>query len=59
MLPDPTIERIRRVRHEISERCGHDPKRLVAYYRRFQKRFSGRFIGRSWTGSGRRGASHG
>ena len=33
MKIDPEIERIRAVRHRISEECGHDPKRLVAYYR--------------------------
>jgi len=26
------LERIRRVRHEISEEFGHDPRRLVEYY---------------------------
>ena len=27
-----SLERIRRVRHEISEEFGHDPRRLVEYY---------------------------
>jgi hypothetical protein len=35
---DPGIEWIRRVRHEISEECGHDPHRLVEYYRRLEER---------------------
>jgi hypothetical protein len=33
--PDPDdedIARVREVRHRISERFGHDPYRLVAYY---------------------------
>lgn len=29
---DEEIERIREARHRISERFGHDPYRLVAYY---------------------------
>jgi hypothetical protein len=33
---DPTIERIREARHRISEKCGHDPKRLVEYYMKLQ-----------------------
>jgi hypothetical protein len=34
---ESTIERIRRVRHEISEECDHDPKKLVAYFRKLQQ----------------------
>jgi hypothetical protein len=34
---DPTIDRIRQVRHEISAEFGHDPKRLIAYYARLEK----------------------
>lgn len=34
---DPTISRVRETRHLISERCGHDPRRLVAYYLRLQE----------------------
>ena len=33
--PDPDdedIARVREIRHRISERFGHDPYRLVAYY---------------------------
>ena len=37
MKDDPAIERIRAVRHQISEECGHDPKRLVAYYMKRQR----------------------
>jgi len=36
MKPDPTIARIRQARHRISEKCGHDPKRLVEYYTKLQ-----------------------
>lgn len=31
------IARIRAVRHQISERFGHDPYRLVAYFMELQK----------------------
>ena len=34
---DPTIERIREARHRISEKCGHDPRRLVEYYMKLQE----------------------
>jgi hypothetical protein len=37
MEPDPTIARIREIRHRISEECGHDPKRLVEYYMKLEK----------------------
>ena len=32
MKPDPVIDSVRAARHAISERCGHDPKKLVEYY---------------------------
>lgn len=34
---DPTIARIREIRHRISEECGHDPHKLVARYIEMQK----------------------
>ena len=36
-LDDEEITRIREVRHRISERFGHDPYRLVAYYMEKQR----------------------
>ena len=41
---DPTIDRIRQVRHEISERFGHDPDRLVRHYMELDKRFADRLL---------------
>jgi hypothetical protein len=41
---DPTIDRIRQVRHQISAEFGHDPKRLVAYYADLEKEFPDRFL---------------
>ena len=38
MKNDPVIEAVREVRHRISESVGHDPHRLVAYYRQLQER---------------------
>lgn len=35
---DPGIEWIRRIRHRISEECGHDPHRLVEYYMQLEER---------------------
>jgi hypothetical protein len=37
MKPDPTIARIREARHRISEKCGHDPKQLIEYYKKLQE----------------------
>jgi hypothetical protein len=36
---DPTIERIRETRHQISEAHGHDPQQIVEYYLELQKKF--------------------
>jgi hypothetical protein len=41
---DPVIDEIREVRHRISERCGHDPQRLVAYYIALQERHRDRLL---------------
>lgn len=49
--PDPTlgddeeeIARVRAARHRISERFGHDPYRLVAYYINRQKEHEARLV---------------
>jgi hypothetical protein len=44
MKDDPTIKRIRQTRHEISEKCGHDAKRLVAYYQELEKQHADRLV---------------
>jgi len=36
-MADEIIREVRRVRHEISRRCGHDPHKVVASYRAFQE----------------------
>ncbi|MBM4092045.1 MAG: hypothetical protein FJ276_21835 [Planctomycetes bacterium] len=35
-MADEVIREVRRVRHEISRRCGHDPQQVVAWYRAYQ-----------------------
>lgn len=42
--PDPVIDEIREVRHQISERFGHDPKRLVEHYKKLQERHKERLL---------------
>ena len=41
---DPVIEEVREVRRRISEECGHDPDKLVAYYMELQKELGDRLI---------------
>jgi hypothetical protein len=38
------IDEIREVRHRISERVGHDPAQLVAYYLELQEQYRDRLI---------------
>ncbi len=44
-MSDEGIKEVRRVRHEISEECGHDIGRLVSFYQKMEKdlRASGEF----------------
>ncbi len=42
MPEDQVIARIREARHQISEECGHDARRLVDYYKELQKRHKDR-----------------
>lgn len=37
MRPDPTIDAIRAARHRISEKCGHDPRKLIEYYMKLER----------------------
>ncbi len=43
-MKDPTIDRIRQARHEISEEFDHDAKKLVAHYIEYQKQFSDQLL---------------
>lgn len=42
---DPTIERIREIRHRISEEHSHDPQKIVEYYLELQKKYQERLSG--------------
>jgi len=44
MQSDSPLERIRKARCQISEECGHDPKRLVEYYMNLQERYHDRLV---------------
>ena len=44
MKDDPTIARIREVRHRISQQFEHDPKKLVEHYLRLQERHKERLL---------------
>ena len=44
MKPDPTLARIREVRHLISEEFDHDPKRLIEHYIKLQERHRDRLV---------------
>ena len=42
--PDPVVDDVREVRHQISERFGHDPVRLLEYYMEFQEQYRDRLV---------------
>jgi len=44
MKDDPTIARIREVRHRISGKYNHDPKKIVEYYIKLQKKHKNHFL---------------
>ena len=44
MKDDPTITRIRTVRHQISEQYQHDVQRIIDHYIKREKHHQGRFI---------------
>ena len=41
---DPPIDEIRAIRHRLSAEHGHDPRRLVEYYRETENRYRDRLI---------------
>ena len=44
MKSDPTIDEIRRVRHEMSAEYGHDPRRMLEYFASIQDRVKDRLV---------------
>ena len=43
-MPDPVIDEIREIRHQISAMCDHDPAKLVAYFQQIQEQYRDRLI---------------
>ncbi len=41
---DPTITRIREARQRISEKCSHDPQKVVEYYIELQRKYQHRLV---------------
>lgn len=44
MQEDQAIAEIREVRRQISEECDHDPRKLIAYYKKLQLRHKERLV---------------
>lgn len=44
-MPTDEVSEVRRIRHQISEECGHDIRKVAAYYRQVEQelRESGEF----------------
>ena len=51
---DPTIKAVRDARHRISQLVGHDPRKLVEYYRQRQKSLRDRQIQQQPQASGKK-----
>ena len=44
MKKDPAIESIRKTRHAISKKCGHDTQVLLARYRSLESKYADRMV---------------
>ena len=44
MSRDPTIDAIRKTRHESSERFGHDTRALIAHYQALEPKYADRMV---------------
>jgi hypothetical protein len=44
MRPDPTVDEVRRIRHEMSAEYGHDPRRILKYFAAIQDRLKDRLV---------------
>lgn len=44
MQDDPALDRIREIRHQISQQFDHDPKKLVEHYIQLQERHKDRLL---------------
>lgn len=41
---DAGLQAIRKVRHEVSAEMGHDPRRLLEYYRHLEAEYADRLV---------------
>ena len=44
MKKDPAVESIRKTRHEISKKCGHDTQALLERYRSQEAKYADRMV---------------
>jgi len=44
MKKDAAIERIRKTRHEISQKYGHDTRALITHYRDMEPKYADRLV---------------
>ncbi len=44
MKKDPIIERVRGIRHQISAEHSHDPKKVIAHYRKMEQEYKDRIL---------------
>ncbi len=44
MTKEPLLDEIRKVRHEISQQIGHDPRKIVEYYAKLQLEHKDRLV---------------
>ena len=44
MKRDPAIEGIRKTRHEISEKHGHDTRAMITHYRSLEAKYARRIV---------------
>ena len=44
MKKDPAIEKIRKTRHQISQKYGHDTRALIAHYRSLETKYADRMV---------------
>ena len=44
MERDPIIDRIREIRHKISEKYNHDTKKLIQHYQELEKKSTRKFF---------------
>jgi len=51
MKPVSTLDQVREARRRISERFGHDPKRLIEHYIKLQERHRNRLVSFASPGS--------